>query len=78
LPNRLALFADGRGCQAEASAVDLIGYDVLVKRLPDCRVQPLQQLRESLSLATHETGEEPLVVDGNAAPSIGGIRPMLM
>ena len=65
MPSGLALFADARGSQTEASAVDLIGDHALVKGLADCRIQSLHQLRESFSLAPHETGEERLIVDGN-------------
>jgi hypothetical protein len=65
LPRRLALLADARGGQPEASAIDLIGHRALVKGLTDRSIQSLQQLGESFSLAPHEACDERLAVDGN-------------
>ena len=78
LRSRLALFADAQRVKAEATAVDFIGHNALLESLADHCIQPLQQIGETLSLAPHEAGNEPLLVDGNGRPSIGCIRPMLM
>ena len=69
----LAVFADARGSQTEAPTVDLIGDYVLVKGLADCRIQSFQQLRERFSLASHETGEERLIVDGDDRAPVRGV-----
>ena len=66
LPSRLALFTDTRRGQAEATAVDFVGRHALVKGLSDRRIQPLQQVREGLSVAPHEAGHERLIVDGDS------------
>ena len=68
LLSRLALLADTRGGQAEATAVDFIGHHALVEGFADRRIQPLQQIRKILSLSPHEACNEPLLVDGNGRP----------
>jgi hypothetical protein len=65
LPGLLSSFADALGGQSEAAAVDLVGHDALVKGLADCRVQALQELREALPVAPHETGNQFCLGDGD-------------
>jgi hypothetical protein len=65
LPRRLALFADARGGQTEAAPVDFVGHGALVNGLADGRIQPFQQIREVLALASHQACQERLIIDGD-------------